>query len=326
MKILIVTRQKRSRPFETIFKGIEDAFGEVKVVYLSPDETYRVGDVLNEAKANQYDRVLLDVPMRKFEGSMDVLARIRGLVIYEEDTWQEFHRYSKSFGQFSRLIGKLPNARLIVTGYRMKEFFQGLGVSVSCVPKAADDTYLWNDEESRDIEIGFIGTVSNRIYKKRNRLIAKVAKRYGLQIMQTEPTDEYRAALNRIRIFFSADVDFDEYMAKNFEAMRCGCLLMASRQSREEQFLGFKDMTNVVLYSSEGEAFKKIEWLQGNPEKLARIAESGEKLVAEQHLLRHRIPGFVKALSSPPLDSAALRILPSHNDGSSWRRFLRRQK
>jgi hypothetical protein len=61
--------------------------------------------------------------------------------------------------------------------------------------------------------------------------------------------EEYCATLNRIRFFVSADVGMGEYMIKNFEAMACGCVLLAFDQgAAENQALGFKGMVNVVFY------------------------------------------------------------------------------
>ena len=297
MKILVVTREKRSRPFDTLFNGIGHALGSVEIIYLSQEDTYRVGDVICGTDLTSFDRVLLDVPMRKLEQHIPVLSSIRGLFIYEEDTWQEFNRFSKARGKFSRIMSKLPNASLIVTGYKMERFFRTIGVRVFCAPKAADDSYLWDERRERDIELAFIGTVKNKIYKKRNKYIAAIEKSHGLQVLQTDPTDEYRETLNRIRLFFSADVDFGEYMAKNFEAMLCGCVLIAARQNTEEDALGFRDMENIILYDSIKEARRKIDLLRGNPALVERIGNAGRELVFEKHLLRHRIDVFSKALT-----------------------------
>ena len=55
--------------------------------------------------------------------------------------------------------------------------------------------------------------------------------------------------LNRIRFFVSADIGMGEYMIKNFEAMACGCVLLAYDQGElENEALGFIDMHNIVLY------------------------------------------------------------------------------
>ena len=72
-------------------------------------------------------------------------------------------------------------------------------------------------------------------------------------------------------------------MAKNFEAMAAGCLLLAYRQGcGEEQALGLKDGINVLLYNTPKEAVEKIVWINHNPKQAETIAIAGLQL-AQQH-------------------------------------------
>ena len=72
-------------------------------------------------------------------------------------------------------------------------------------------------------------------------------------------------------------------MAKNFEAMAAGCLLLAYRQGNgEEQALGLEDGVNVLLYSSPAEAVSKAKWIDSNPQQAEAIAMAGLKLAQQQ--------------------------------------------
>jgi len=107
--------------------------------------------------------------------------------------------------------------------------------------------------------------------------------------LRTEPGEEYNLMLNRIRFFFSADIGFNEYMFKNFEAMCAGCVVFAKRQPEyEQQALGFIDMENIVLYDSLDEIESKYRILKNNPSLAEKISQSARQLVLEHHTFRHR--------------------------------------
>jgi spore maturation protein CgeB len=95
-------------------------------------------------------------------------------------------------------------------------------------------------------------------------------------VTRTESGTEYMETLNRIRIFVSADIGMGEFMIKNFEAMACGCVLLAWSQGEEDALLGFKDMHNVVLYRSADEALEKLALLQNDPQLAEQIARNGQ--------------------------------------------------
>jgi glycosyltransferase involved in cell wall biosynthesis len=75
----------------------------------------------------------------------------------------------------------------------------------------------------------------------------------------------------------------NEFMIKNFEAMACGCVLLAWSQGEEDRLLGFEDMHNTVFYRSEDEAVAKIKLLQDDPELAQRIASNGQAFAESRY-------------------------------------------
>ncbi len=60
-------------------------------------------------------------------------------------------------------------------------------------------------------------------------------------------------------------------MIKNFEAMACGCVLLAFDQgAAENEALGFKDMVNVVFYKDIPQLQQKLSQLRANPQLAGR--------------------------------------------------------
>ena len=307
MKLLIVSRQGRARSFDTLFAGLQERFAQVTVHKLTKAQVHDIRPYLRQTDFSAWDRVLFDVPLRRLGNAAKGLAGIQGLVFYEEDACQELVAESKFRNQFANGFKQLGNARIIVTSYHMRDYFNARGIDTWCIPKAYDDAALHDLGIPRDIGLGFIGRTKSQVYNERRHLLERMSTQHGLQALRTQTPDEYLHLLNRIAVFLSADIGFNEYMAKNFEAMSCGCLLMAKRQASEDAALGLVDMHNVVHYDSFEEAAAKLQQLQAQPERLQRIAANGLALVRERHRLSQRVGDFTHVLQLPahPLPARA---------------------
>lgn len=297
--ILIVSRYQRSRSFEILFTGLQQNFTKVDVHKLDKGQVHNIRRYVRNTDFTRYDRVLFDVPLRRIGKASKYLRNIEGLVFYEEDACQELVEASKYSQQFSQDFAAMSNAHIVVTSYFMRDYLQARGIDALCIPKAFDDSHLTVQPSVRDIPLGFIGRVKSEVYGQRREILEQMQQQYGLQMLRTETPDEYLQLLNRIKVFFSADIGFNEYMAKNFEAMACGCLLMAKRQPSEDAKLGLIDMHNVVHYDTLEEAQLKYQQLQDDPQLMQRIAAAGARLVHERHGLSHRTGAFCTALRLP---------------------------
>lgn len=307
MKLLIVSRQERARSFDTLFAGLKPHFSHVDVHKLTKAQVHTIKPYLKQTDFSAWDRVLFDIPLRRMGTAARALRQVEGLVFYEEDACQELVAESKFRDQFASGFKHLSNARIIVTSHYMGDYFNARGIDTWCIPKAYDDAALHDLASPRDIALGFIGRTKSQVYNERRHLLERMTEHCGLQALRTQTPDEYLHLLNRIAVFLSADIGFNEYMAKNFEAMACGCLLMAKRQPSEDALLGLIDMHNVVHYDSLDEALAKYQQLQADPDTLQRIANNGLELVRQRHRLSHRAPDFARVLHLPALPLPAPR-------------------
>lgn len=298
MRVLIINRLERARSLDTLYEGVAERLEDVTVIKLSKLQIDSLPKTLESMDLSGYDRVLFDIPVRRAAHALRQLNNIPGLIYYEEDAYQEFMGVSKFHGEFLNFFRALGGAPVIVTGYNVANYLNANGVPAYCIPKAYDDRQLVNFEGERDIDIAFVGRVNNKVYSERKGVLDAMADAVGLQMLRTETADEYLTLLNRIRCFFSADIGFDEYMAKNFEAMACGCLLVAKRQPSEDERLGFIDMVNVVHYDTADEAIEKYRVLQADPSRFAAIARAGEALALGRHRLSSRSEDFARVIAA----------------------------
>lgn len=278
MRVLVLTATPRLPDLSAVYVALSNQV-EVDVRWLDKGQQRNLKAYLSNVLLASYDRILLDIPFKYVYSQASFLASLRGLLIYEEDACQNYLAISKWHGLFSRFYKQLPGARIVVTGASVARQLRGEGVDATFIPKGYDPSTLFDEYLERDIELGFIGRTASKAYQGRKALLDSLSACEGLQMLRAEPGAEYRHMLNRIRYFVSADVGLGEYMAKNFEAMACGCLLLAWRQGEEELAMGLEDGRHLLLYSSLDELRGHLAGLRADPERAVRIAQAGRDFV-----------------------------------------------
>jgi glycosyltransferase involved in cell wall biosynthesis len=314
MKILVLSSAKREPDFSSVFEHLGKQL-ELDLKILDKTAQRNLRRFLSAVDLSCYDRILVDLRFKHIYRQTGFLSQLSGLLIYEEDACQNYLKNSRWHGMFSRFYRNLPNARIVVTGAGVAERLRQEGFNVHFIPKGYDPGTIFSENIERDIELGFIGRTASVVYGERKKLLEQLASEDSLQILRTEPGAPYRKTLNRIRYFVSADIGLSEYMAKNFEAMACGCVLLAYRQGNEETAIGLEDGVHVLLYSNIAELREHLARLRGNPELGQKIADAGRKFV-EQSLSHPRLAArLAELLQMPPLAPKQI---------SRWQAFLRK--
>jgi len=221
----------------------------------------------------------MDLHFKRIVKQARFIRTLPNLTIYEEDACQNYITVSKWYGKFLSFYKKLGVFRLVCTSMDLADKFKKEGVDAHFLAKGYDQSLLRNLNVERDIEMGFVGRLTSDVYVERYKLLSFMQEEAGLQLLRTEPGLGYLNMLNRIKVFISADIGLGEYMIKNFEAMACGCLLVAYRQGIEEEALGLEDMENIVLYKDKEELLGKLDILAGNSSLVREISANGQALV-----------------------------------------------
>lgn len=281
MRVLVLTAAAREPDFSAVYQGLSECL-DVDLRVLAKPQQRHLRRYLRGLELQSYQRILLDLPFKHVVSQASLLARLPGLLIYEEDACQNYLATSKWRGEFSRFYRQLPSARLVVTGASVAQRLRAEGFDAVFMPKGYAASLLFNEEGARDIELGFVGRTTSRDYAGRKAMLESLAAVEPLQLLRTEPGVDYRRMLNRIRYFVSADVGLGEYMAKNFEAMACGCVLLAWRQGVEEEMIGLQHNEHLLLYSSLDELREQLERLRREPRLAERLACAGQAFVARE--------------------------------------------
>ncbi|MHB1371818.1 MAG: glycosyltransferase family protein [Pseudomonadaceae bacterium] len=300
MKILVVTAQRRLPDISYVYELLSRDH-DLDIRVLSRKQQGHLRAALRGVDFSAYDRVLFDILFRYIRRQAPFIRRVPvPVMLYEEDAYMNYLDHSKRYRQFSRFYRVLPGVRIVVTGAGVAERLRGEGFDVHFLCKGYDERRVFREGDGeRDIELGFIGRIASNTYAERKRLLEQLAASEPLQMLRTEPGEPYRKMLNRIRYFIGADVQFGEYMAKNFEAMACGCVVLAWRQGTEEPVIGLQDERHLLLYSSLEELREQLARLRADPQLAARIAEEGRQFAESRLTFAHLAAGLGQLLQQP---------------------------
>ena len=283
MKVMLLVMDEQRVILDRLYEIVQRHCDECIVYRLSKQQQMNLGPFLASVEYQNFDRVVIFSRVKRLTRQLRVLKCIRGLVFLEHDAYQNYMPASKYRHVYSRLYSRLPSCRALVSGAVLARQMQAENIDAVFVSKGYDEQMLRNTGIERDIPIGFLGSLKSTEYSQRKALLESLSKRTGMLVTRTKSGAEYLETLNRIKIFVSADIGMNEFMIKNFEAMACGCVLLAWSQGEEDELLGFVDMHNTVFYRSEDEAVEKIKLLQSDPLLAQRIARNGQEFAQSRY-------------------------------------------
>lgn len=302
MKVLFLVQKDQRAILDRLYEGVA-AHCDCDIRRLSSDEQRHLRRYFQrEVDVSRYDRIVFFLRFKQEIRQVSFIRTLPNLVILEHDAYQNYIE-CKYTGKFSAHYRQLPWARVISSGFMVSQRLREEGFDAVFVPKGYDQTLLQDLGRERDIELAFVGSTNSVAYSGRKALLDELGSVEPLVVTRTKSGDEYRDTLNRIRFFVSADVGMGEYMIKNFEAMACGCVLLAFDQGEEEnRALGFEDMQNVVFYRTIPQLQEKLARLRSDPQLAESIARRGRDLAVSGFSFARIGQRIVEALQ-PPLRS-----------------------
>jgi glycosyltransferase involved in cell wall biosynthesis len=282
MKVLFLVQKEQRAILDRLYDGVA-AHCECDLRWLtSADQRNLRSYFRREVDVEKYDRIVFFLRFKQEIRQVGFIRTVPNLVILEHDAYQNYIP-CKYTGKFSAHYRQLPWARVISSGYMVSERLRQEGFDAEFVPKGYDQQLLADQGRERDIELAFVGSTNSVAYSGRKALLDELAQVENLLVTRTKSGEEYCDTLNRIRFFVSADVGMGEYMIKNFEAMACGCVLLAFDQGEaENRALGLQDMHNVVLYDSIARLQEKLKVLRADSALVERIGRNGRDLAVSQ--------------------------------------------
>jgi len=304
LNVLFLVQAEQRAILDRLYDGIAQACDSCDIRWLSSDEQANLQRYFSEhVEVSRYDRILFFLRFKKEMRQWRFIRSLPNLVILEHDAYQNYIP-CKYTGKFSAHYRRMPWVRVISSGAQVSQRLRDEGFDACFVPKGYDQALLSYQGRERDIELAFVGSTKSVAYSGRKALLDELGQVENLLVTKTKSGEEYCDTLNRIRFFVSADVGMGEYMIKNFEAMACGCVLLAYDHGEvENSALGFVDMHNLVLYRNVPELREKLNLLRQDSQRATAIAEAGRQL-AEQRYGFGAIGRQIVETMRPPLRPA----------------------
>lgn len=299
MKVLLLVMDEQRVLLDRLYDIVREHCQDCVIQRLTKQQQMNLGAYLASVRHEAFDRVVIFSRIKRLAPQMSVLQCVPGLVFLEHDAYQNYMPGSKYQHLYSKVYRGLPWCRALVSGAVVAQRMQAEGIDAVFVSKGYDEAKLYNQQNPRDIPVGFLGSLKSKEYAQRKALLESLAQRTGMLVTRTESGAEYLQMLNRIKVFVSADIGMGEFMIKNFEAMACGCVLLAWSQGEEDRLLGFEDMHNVVFYRSEAEALEKLALLQANPALAEHIAANGQAFAASRYSFARVGRDLAAAIEAP---------------------------
>ncbi|MGV8843072.1 MAG: glycosyltransferase family protein [Pseudomonas sp.] len=299
MKVLFLVQKEQRAILDRLYEGVQ-AHCECDLRWLTrEDQADLKGYFEREIDISQYERILFFLRFKQEIRQVSFIVSLPNLVVLEHDAYQNYIP-CKYTGKFSQYYRQLPSARIISSGYMVVQRLLAENVDACFVPKGYDQALLHCLGSERDIELAFVGSTKSVAYSGRKALLDELAQVEDLVVTRTKSGADYLATLNRIRFFVSADVGMGEYMIKNFEAMACGCVLLAYDHGAEENAaLGFVDMHNIVLYRSVAQLQQKLQILRADLVAVESIAQQGRLLAESRYSFFELGRQIVEAMRAP---------------------------
>ena len=233
MKVLFLVQKEQRAILDRLYDGIAEHCDCDKRELTSAEQDDLRGYFRKHVDVTRYDRIVFFLRFKKEIRQVRFIQTLPNLVILEHDAYQNYIP-CKYTGKFSAHYRKLPWARVISSGFMVSQRLREEGFDAVFVPKGYDQSLLQDQGRERDIELAFVGSTNSVAYSGRKAMLDELARVEPLVVTRTKSGEEYCDTLNRIRYFVSADVGMGEFMIKNFEAMACGCVLLAYDQGAAE--------------------------------------------------------------------------------------------
>lgn len=300
MKVLFLVQKEQRVILDRLYDSIATHTGECDTRWLDSSEQANLRRYFRQhVDIARYDRIIFFLRFKKEMRQWRFIRTLPNLVILEHDAYQNYIP-NKYQGKYARHYHRMPWVRVLCSGAHVTQRLQQEGIDAVFIPKGYDQALIHNQQQSRHIALGFVGSLKSGVYNQRKQFLEQLAAQEQMEIVRTRSGQEYVEKLNSIRYFASADIGMGEYMIKNFEAMAAGCVLLAWRQGNgEEDALGFRDMENIVLYSSMEECRAKLARLRADPALTARIATAGQQWVEQQYSFAALGKKIAEAIAAP---------------------------
>ena len=178
---------------------------------------------------------------------------------------------------------------------------------VFLLPHAVDPGRFKTADGMRDFEVGWVGSITGKIYSARRRVLPAIASRFRMNAWEAVvPEAEVPLVYARSRVVVNVSRD-DRPMDANlrcFEAMAAGALLITALPSELES-IGLRAGLHFIGYRHEAEIPQIVAAYLSDEPARRRLAATGRAAVLSAHTYDERVRQLRAVLSGNAVRMAA---------------------
>ncbi len=159
---------------------------------------------------------------------------------------------------------------------------------VEWLPLAFPSELFSDPEQTRPIDIAFVGSLDPAIYPDRVKLFKGAQQIVTRAEFGPASPAEMSTRYGQAKIVLNRSFNNDVNM-RYFEAMGAGAVLLTDPVINNGAEDLFHAGEHYLVYRSESELLDSIRWLLGQPEKARAIGLAARKCVEAQHTYDHRV-------------------------------------
>jgi spore maturation protein CgeB len=179
------------------------------------------------------------------------------------------------------------------------EAFRRAGHPRTVVLTHAIDKALFEEVSNERIyEVGWVGHFFPVIYKRRSRIIPRLAEKFRMNEWQHEHSQEEMAMVyksSKVVVNVSRDDFPQESNMRAFETMAAGALSVCGIPTELTEW-GFREGEHFVAYRDEKEINGLVSYYLAHELERKRIAEAGRQKVLKEHTYDKRVETILESL------------------------------
>lgn len=173
---------------------------------------------------------------------------------------------------------------------------QNFGLAnVQWLPLGCDEQVHVAKPEAKKYDIGFVGNIGKG---KRGQMLEAIKQRYPNSHIGTADFREMASIYAQSRIVFNHSLRGDVNM-RLFEGTASGTVVLTDRVEGLQDL--FQEDVDLLAYSSQDEAFKKIDLLLADASMRDRIGRAGQEKALTEHTYKHRVATMLSQMDRPDL-------------------------
>lgn len=191
-------------------------------------------------------------------------------------------------------LGELIDVMFLSNADQLEDYRKAYGIDkVYYMPQACTPAFMHRLNLQEIYDIGFTGSLTGRLHKKRTRLLKKLSRKYNV-VIKSDTRNYIANFYSKSRIVFGMSLNSDKYLYTSnrfFVALGCGAFYLCELFSGIEKLA--QNHKHLVWFETEKELFELIEYYLEHDIERETIRRNAQLLAHSKHTYIARIQNMI---------------------------------